>query len=103
MTETNNFEIIEEQIETVIEEQIEIVKKRKPHKVKRNPERYLADGTYNSKPLDPDYFKKYWREHSNKEYKCPICEKVIFSCDKIKRHEKSRFCLRAQALLENLN
>ena len=29
MTETNKFEIIEQQIETVIEEQIEIVKKKK--------------------------------------------------------------------------
>ena len=74
MTETKNTEIIEI-IETNNTEIIETVKKRKPHKVKRNPERYLANGTYNSKPLDPDYFKKYWREHSNREYKCPICEK----------------------------
>ena len=69
MTETNNFEIIEEQI---------VTEKRKPHKIRRKPERYLADGTCNKKPLDPDYFKKYWREHSNKEYKCPICESYIF-------------------------
>jgi hypothetical protein len=94
MTETNNTEIIEEQI---------VFGKKgltNKHKVKRCPERWLPDGKYNDKPLDPDYFKKYWREHSNKEYKCPICERVIFSCDKIKRHEKSKVCLRAQALLE---
>ena len=29
-----------------------------PHKVKRAPERWLADGKYNDKPLDADYFKK---------------------------------------------
>ena len=43
-------------IETIIEEPI--IKKRA---VKNAPWRHNADGTYNNKPSDPEYFKKYWR------------------------------------------
>ena len=48
-------------IETIIEEPI--IKKRA---VKNAPWRHNADGTYNNKPSDPEYFKKYWREHFKK-------------------------------------
>ena len=55
MTETNNLEIIEEQNETVFKKKGLTGKQ----KVKRCPERWLDDGKYNSRPIDPDYFKKY--------------------------------------------
>ena len=45
-------------------ENIDIVEK--PIKIKENSWRYNLDGTYNNKPTDPNYFKKYWRTHYKK-------------------------------------
>jgi hypothetical protein len=78
-------------IETIIEESI--IKKRA---VKNAPWRHNADGTYNNKPSDPEYFKKYWREHFKKEYICIHCDKKLLNTEKIKRHEMSHLCIKAR-------
>jgi endogenous inhibitor of DNA gyrase (YacG/DUF329 family) len=56
-----------------------------------NSVRIQEDGTYNDKPVDPDYFKKYY--HENKATNpCPICAKPIL--DKtLARHQKSNKCM----------
>ena len=36
----------------------------KPAKKIRSPHRYLEDGTYNKKPLDPNYFNIYYHKRS---------------------------------------
>ena len=96
MTETNNLEIIEEQTETVFKKKGLTGKQ----KIKRCPERWLADGKYNDRPLDPDYFTKYWKEHYQKPAECLICGKILLCCDKLKRHEKSKQCQKAKLLFE---
>ena len=71
-----------------------------PWKVKKNPERWLPDGTYSFRPLDPNYFNKYWREHFAKPYTCGICNKTLMCCDKVKRHENSKKCQKARQASE---
>ena len=50
-------------------------------------------GKYNFKPLDPEYFKKYYQAHKEKT-KCEICGKTTGKF-KMYRHLKSQKCLRA--------
>ena len=58
----------------------------------RNPDRHLADGAYNAKPLDPDYFKNYY--HKSKEPKeCEVCGKTIASGSHMKRHRQTNHCM----------
>ena len=100
---TESIEIIDNIEEQIIENKI--IKKKgqilNPHKVKRAPERWLADGKYNDKPLDADYFKKYWRIHSQVPIICPICDSHLKCRDKIKRHETTKKCLAAKNKLES--
>ena len=110
MTETNNFEIIE----TNNTEIIEIIEtnnwndwrknKKKtgpkgPHKIKRKPERWLDDGRYTNKPLDPDSFNKYWIENLKKTTKCLLCNTILMCSDKMDRHEKTKKCQKIKARL----
>ena len=37
--------------------------KKKEKKI-RAPYRYMEDGSYNNKPLDPDYFNKYYHKRT---------------------------------------
>ena len=49
-----------------------------------------ATGKYNSKPVDPEYFKKYYQNHREK-VKCEICNKTTGKF-KMYRHLKSQKC-----------
>ena len=72
--------------------------------VKHAAWRHNADGTYNNKPCDPEYFTKYWRERFQKEYICMHCDKKLMNTEKIKRHEMSHLCIKARnKKLEALN
>jgi hypothetical protein len=94
-----------------IPENTEIVKKKRrppgihtPWSVvkEKTSARWLPDGTYNQRPLDPDYFRKYFKEHYHKQYTCIYCNKTLKCCDNIKRHEKSRNCLKIRNASESL-
>ena len=64
-----------------------------------NPERYLPDGTYNKKPLDKDYHRKYYREVIAHSGPC-LCEiRGITQANKqgLAKHRKTQYCRRAQA------
>jgi hypothetical protein len=66
------------------------------------PERQLSNGKYNHKPLDPEYFKKYWQEKLLIHIECPRCGKLTGK-GKISRHYKTLVCIKkTQALLDNL-
>ena len=104
--ETNRTDIIEEQNEIIEASVTEIIENKKgpkgPHKVKRCPERWLENGKYNDKPIDPDYFIKYWRRTFQVPRTCPICNSNLQCSDKKKRHEQTKKCLKAKLLLETL-
>lgn len=59
-----------------------------------------AKNNKNTKPSDPEYFKKYYHRHYGcNAYTCPICGKTLSNNQKIKRHENSKFCLKAKNVL----
>jgi ribosomal protein S27AE len=59
----------------------------------RNPDRLLADGKYNSKPLDPQYFKKYYQEKTKlKRATCCMCGVVISDSSNMAKHQKTTKC-----------
>lgn len=64
------------------------------------PSRHLPDGKYNNKPLDEAYFRNYYQKNYSKEYTCLICGKQLNNIQKIKRHELSKFCLKARNTLD---
>ena len=41
--------------------------------------RWKPDGTYDSKPLDPEYFSKYYQKKLSTPFKCPDCGRTISS------------------------
>ena len=61
----------------------------------RNPERHLPDGKYNAKPLDPEYFKKFYHE-AKQPKECEMCGKIIASGSHMKRHRDSNKCMLVQ-------
>ena len=61
----------------------------------RNPDRHLPDGKYNAKPLDPEYFKKYYHE-AKQPKECEMCGKIIASGSHMKRHRDSNKCMLVQ-------
>ena len=64
----------------------------RPTRRPRNPERHKPDGTYNAKPLDPEYFKNYY--HKAKQPKeCEVCGKVLASGSHMKRHRGTNKCM----------
>ena len=59
----------------------------------RNPDRLTPEGKYNSKPLDPMYFKKYYIEKTKlKQVVCPICHSSISDASNMSKHQKTNKC-----------
>lgn len=67
-----------------------------------NPDRHLPDGTYNNKPLDPDYFKKYYMEKTKGKVQCSCCGSMVEKSG-IARHKRSSICAKKSALKETVN
>ena len=63
-----------------------------PCKRAPNPSRKLANGKYDAKPLDPEYFKKYYHR-MKKAKECELCGKHIESGSHMKRHRESNKCM----------
>ena len=40
--------------------------------------RINSDGSYNKRPLDEDYFKKYYQDNVTTPFTCPDCPNVAF-------------------------
>ena len=66
-----------------------------------NPDRHLSE-KYNGKPLDPEYYKKYYISKLKQNVCCSICGKCT-NIAHIRRHERSAFCLKVKYQLENKN
>ena len=62
-----------------------------------NPERYLPNGTYSTKPLDKDYHKKYYREviRFSGEVCCDICKATLANKQGLGKHQKTQYCRRS--------
>ena len=66
-----------------------------------NPDRYNEDGSYNSVPLDKEYFKHYYHQVIKKPYTCEFCKMTLASVQKINRHYNSKFCQLVKKSIED--
>ncbi len=118
MEQNSEVQYFQELLETITGEPIEMVNIGEPEPTKRKKEkkeqvpkkdwrpvkestRYDKEtDTYNHKPNDPDYFKKYWRSYN-----------VVVHCDKcgrpaqklhMARHQKSTICKKWSQCIQDL-
>ena len=54
--------------------------------------RWKDNGTYANKPLDPDYFKKYYINKLKTPFTCPDCGTTISSKANLSKHRNTRKC-----------
>ena len=55
--------------------------------------RWRTDGTYNKKPLDPDYFNKYYQKKLSTPFQCPDCGRTISSKSNLSKHRQTKICM----------
>ena len=70
---------------------IEETSTEEEHRVKQRksaPWRRNADGTYNNKPSDPEYFQKYYKNNIVCPIQCVYCLKMVQKT-KLQRHQNS--------------
>ena len=60
--------------------------------------RYKPDGTYDKKPLDPDYFSKYYQKKLATPFQCPDCGRTISSKSNLSKHRQTNVCMRKKVL-----
>jgi len=56
--------------------------------------RWKRDGTYDSKPLDPEYFSKYYQKTLTTPFKCPDCGRTISSKSNLSKHRQTNIFMR---------
>ena len=57
------------------------------------PTRWQPNGTYNKKPLDPNYFNKYYHNKLATPFKCPDCGRTISSKSNLSKHRQTKICI----------
>ena len=60
--------------------------------------RYKEDGTYDSRPLDPNYFKNYM----SVRFPCPLCGVDVLRGN-LPKHKKRKPCKQRQSLMVTNN
>ena len=65
------------------------------------PHRHRADGTYDSRPNDPDYFRKYYQERTLRDIPCPNCGCNIKDATRKARHMRTKKCMNFNKALLN--
>jgi len=86
----NTLYVIQEEIVEPIEPVV-MKKRGRPLNTFRS-DRHLEDGTYNHKPIDPEWYKKYYLEKlQNVKVLCPGCN-IMVPKSNISRHKKSYKC-----------
>jgi hypothetical protein len=58
--------------------------------------RWKADGTYNKKPLDPNYFTKYYQQKLTTPFTCPDCGRTITSKSNLSKHRQTNRCINSR-------
>ena len=58
--------------------------------------RWRPDGTYDKRPLDPEYFSKYYRHKLKTPFKCPDCGRTLSSKSNLSKHRETIVCKRHQ-------
>ena len=58
--------------------------------------RHRPDGTYDKRPLDPNYFNKYYKNNLKKPYQCPDCGRTISSKSNLAKHRNTKICQKHQ-------
>ncbi len=68
----------------------------------RAPHRYLADGTYDKKPISPTYFTAYWQK-TKSEVQCEHCGVVFTHKDNLRKHgNKGNKCKKLREIFAKL-
>lgn len=55
--------------------------------------RWKPDGTYDKKPLDPEYFSTYYQRKLSIPFKCPDCGRTINSKSNLSKHRQAKICI----------
>ena len=76
-----------------VEKPIEKPKRRK-YKTEDTSWRRRPDGTYDHRPLDPDYYRKYVMT----PVQCPLCH-LMTSRGHINRHQRSANCHKIRSMI----
>ena len=58
--------------------------------------RWRDDGTYDNRPLDPDYFKRYYQNKLKTPMTCPDCGKTIANKSNMSKHRNTKKCRSSQ-------
>ena len=95
------MDTIQDNIVNILDEKpVEKPKKRKEATRKNNTEatawRRRPDGTYNTAPKDPTYFRTYMMQ----QIKCPLCS-MMTRRGHMSRHKKSALCMKVQSAISN--
>ena len=70
--------------------------KRRKYKTEDTAWRRRPDGTYNTAPKDPTYFRIYMMQ----QIKCPLCF-MMTRRGHMSRHNKSALCMKVQSAISN--
>ena len=82
-------------MENQIQEKIKIKNNSSKFVPKKESDRYDKEtGKYNNQPLDPEYYKLYWRS-KNEHIPCEHCGKLVGKL-RMCKHLKSQQCQRSQ-------
>jgi hypothetical protein len=68
-------------------------KKKRKGKPITAPRRHKEDGTYDNRPNDPDYFRKYYQERTLRDIPCPNCGCNIKDATHKARHMRTKKCM----------
>ena len=72
----------------IVQDEIQSSSEEEPKKTSR----WNTDGTYDNKPLDPDYFKKYYQNKLKTPFTCPDCGTTISSKANLSKHRNTKKC-----------
>ena len=58
--------------------------------------RWKPDGTYDRKPLDPEYFSKCYQKKLSTPFKCADCGRTISSKSNVSKHRQTNICINSR-------
>ena len=74
----------------------------KPMTRKRTTNRFRPDGTYDSKPCDPNYFRDYYKNTLSVKCKCDRCGRMVCKA-RLVSHRTTDLCRHIVQELANLS